>query len=157
MKQIVAVIFFLQLISLVSCVKKCPCFSHRILLNYISFQTEETDTIIVRRFRTGTNFTGFVDSSIIHRLNSSYIYHTDTLTIWDTNGDSTSIKNGYDFELFLPGANKTNRIHDIREEYTEANCLNRNLNGCFNPLISIKVDGQIYPVDLENPNVYFRH
>lgn len=58
-------------ISLFGCGKNIPFEPAKAQLNFISFSEAETESIIVRSFVKGSNFTSLVDTFIINKLNSN--------------------------------------------------------------------------------------
>lgn len=133
-----------------SCCYKVDCLPATLEPALISFSPAEMDTLIFRKFDKGSNFQNPKDSIFINSGNISLLYpyvQGDT-TVFHTGRAYTyfkfEIQAGFDYEIFIPGANKLVRIEDIEQRREETrHCFVSDGNDiCINPLASYKMDGE---------------
>ncbi len=141
--------FRFALISLViltySCGRDEPCSeASACILRYISFPDAQTDSIVIRKFSNDSAFDILVDSVIITKNNSSYQKSNDTLDIINsaTGGDYT-LNIDYDYEIYLPNANKLFKISNITQQQTYFRAVPYYKRECVNPIKSYLLNGQL--------------
>jgi hypothetical protein len=130
------------------CSKKCPCDTGGINMNFVGFTNQETDTIIMRSFVRGSNFSNLSDTFKITAANSGFYLSNDTLHI-SIRLRSPGIESTNDYEFQLNQNNLKYRLSDFAETREEELCYQRNLNGCRNIITSVKVNGQ--PINTFKP------
>jgi hypothetical protein len=129
-----------------SCGKPCVCNnSDGLRLLLIGFTNEESDTIIVRKFKKTGNFSEKIDSTLLDSKLISFQRSNDTLSIASQTGNN-NLLSSYDYEVVLPAATKTFRIGNINEESIKTTCggifsMDRRL--CINPIKSYKINDLI--------------
>jgi len=99
----------------------------------ISFSDQESDTIILRRYEKGSNFSTLKDN--------------DTLDLAYTTSIGL-ITSQYDYELYFPGAIKLYRLSAIEEEAGEIRHAfwNNVKVGCVNKITSFTINNLVsYP------------
>ena len=129
-----------------SCGRDEPCSeASACILRYVSFSDAQTDSIVIRKFTNDSAFDTLVDSVIITKNNSSYQKSNDTLAIINnaTGGDYT-LNIDYDYEVYLPNANKLFKISNITQQQTYMRVgLSLDKRGCVNPIKSYLLNGQL--------------
>jgi len=116
--------------------------------SFVSFQPAETDTIIVRKFTKMSNFTSLLDTFSLNQSNSSYRNTNDTLEVFHPFGTDNGLLSKYDYEIFLPGANRLFKISEIIEDFQSINQgLSCNKVGCMNFFKSYKMNAELITVN----------
>jgi len=140
---------FLILLSVsffVSC-QNCICLpSDGLRLGFISFDSTDVDTIIIRKFEKGNNFTHLVDTSQWDRNNVVFARQNDTLQLVIYVG-YIRLKSNYDYKVIIPAINRTFAITDLNEPKEEGNCSGKVM--CVNRIVSCKLDGVSMPLQYE--------
>jgi hypothetical protein len=132
-----------------SCGKKCPCESEPILPAYVAYAPGEIDTIVVRRFVKGSNFSQRIDSVMLTSANARYTAAGDTTVIALANGTLRVIENN-DWQIFNPFDNKLITISEISIEKQETHCggiFSMDRQPCFSPVSSFKKNGVTSTLD----------
>ena len=136
---------FLVCVILSSC-HKAHCNTASFSLGLVAFSTAESDTIILRRFDKGTNFTSEHDSLLIDTLNTPFQRYSDTTILYYRTPDGLSVfTEEYDYEIYLSKLNRVFRLTDII--YTNALGASGERQFCFAKLNSYNINGQ-----LKNPS-----
>jgi len=134
----------LPIFLLVSC-DRPPCEKANYYIALTSFTNAESDTIVIRRFTKASNFTSLKDTFLLSETSSHFQRNNDTLLVLQPIEQNNSITSTYDYEVFLPGANKLFQISDIVE-----NILTNNSGlgkvGCDNTFNSYQLNGQLVSV-----------
>ncbi len=133
MKPTQLLLFVLLVFNFASCDHFCD--NPGINPVFIGYDSTAVDTVIYRRFASGTHFETVIDSALLFQPrannglgNAIYFIKGDS-TLIDMNGaapDNTieGIYAGYDWEIFLPGITRTIRISDIEtEKYDHYGCV----------------------------------
>lgn len=137
----VAMLMSLLILQSAGCSKKCSCASGGIDISFIGFNSQETDTIIMRSFAKGSNFSTLKDTVQITSVNSGYFSSNDTLSV-SLRYRSPGIESINDYEFYLTQTNLLYRLSDFAEITEEELCYQRNLNGCRNTITAVKVNNQ---------------
>lgn len=101
---------------------------------FIGFDSTETDTIIVRRFNTGTAFTNPIDTTLVKALPC----------IGDTSCIGATLQDGFSYEIFIPAVMRTVRVDDIQfinKTVHDRATLDKPF--CRSNVSSYRVDGQV--------------
>lgn len=146
MKQIVTILFFIFLLT--SCNRTVQCSNSEILPVFVGFTSHDLDTVVLRQFKKGGNFSQLLASTtfIKNSSDSNRFYSFADTTIIDFDTVCCSQKNlmpDNDWQVILPNKKDTISISDIESPQTERSCWKC---GCTNPINSIKKNGQkIFP------------
>jgi hypothetical protein len=138
---IIALIVFLT-----SCGKKHPCAKENLLPAYVSYADTEIDTIILRRFRPGSNFAQKIDSVMLTSNNCQFYRNADTVILAPLY-TANIFNDEYDWQIFNPFDKKTVSVSDMKFQILESR--SRGLFGmdpgsvCISPLISYNRDNSI--------------
>jgi len=145
MKQILTFLLFIC-ITFYSCSYECS--NATVNFSLVSFQPNETDTIVVRKFTKMSNFTTLLDTFSLNQSNSSYQNTNDTLEVWHPYGTDNGLLSKYDYEIYLTSINRTYQISEIREDFRSINQgLSCNKLGCMNFFKSYKMNGELINVN----------
>jgi len=134
-------VLFLLLFSTVSffsCDYRCR--DNELKLAFVNFDSADINTILVRRYQPDNTFQNPIDTILITRNNGRYMFTlvSDTTIIFrNSSDDSLQIVSGYDWEFYLPTANKTIRISDVLIKPGKGE------HGCRNPITSFNQDSNI--------------
>lgn len=123
---------------------RTPCMNASLSFGLISFSDQESDTIILRRYEEGNNFSTLIDSFL---LDMGFRRTNDTLDLAYTTSTGL-ITSQYDYELYFPGAIKLYRLSAIEEEAGEIrhSFWNNVKVGCVNKITSLTINNQVsYP------------
>jgi len=112
----------------------------------VSFDSTDVDTIILRKFEKGTNFTQLVDTLQWDRSNVVFTDQRDTFRIAIHVGD-VLLKSGFDYKVVIPATNRTFQISEMNEPRHEGNCKEKLM--CVNVIVSCKLDGVSMPLQYE--------
>jgi hypothetical protein len=154
MKSIIKIL--LIIVILISCNRTIPCNKNEIIPVFIGYSSGNLDTVILKKFKKGDNFTQLIDSSIFVRdgVDSNRFYTFSDTTIIDFNTLCCTRENlipDFDWQLVLTYKKDTILISDIESPQTESSCFKCS---CLNPINSVVQNGQkIFPV----PYQYIRY
>ncbi len=138
----------LAIFFLISCSRQ-PCQMANSIPALVSFSQAETDTVVVRRFSKATNFTTLKDTFLLTSANSNFQRMNDTTLLLQSIDQNNIITSIYDYEIFIPKANRLFKISDVIEKIQTATS-GVNKVGCINPITSYKINGQLI-----TPTSYF--
>lgn len=145
---------FVVLAFMSSC--EYPCGKASDFIALVGFTRAESDTIIVRRFTKSTNFSIQKDSLLIDSTNANLQRNADTVIVLRGWGDSyATITSDYDYEIFLPGANVTYTLSDIKEPLQYG----RRGGGkvyCVNAISSYKLNGKLVSDSKNFDRIYLK-
>jgi len=112
---------------------------------FVAFPEDQTDTIVVKRFTKGSNFSNLIDSRQIDKFNSSFQKINDTLTVWIAYGLEVGFVSRYDYEFTLPSTGRQFRISDIDEPQRtlKKGLFSTTKEGCINSINSYRVNDQL--------------
>jgi hypothetical protein len=137
-------LLLLLLISVFSSCFYTDCIKADIRLNFVGFTAQEASPIIVRRFAKANNFASKIDSTII---NFGFRQQNDTLS--PSSGIPFNlITSDYDYEVFMPIANKTFQITEIIEPQSriKKSIFKNTKEACGNLIISYNVNNRsVFP------------
>jgi hypothetical protein len=141
---------------LISCSYEVTCEDTSITPVFIKYQPSDIDTLVIRKYTLNSNFSNQTDSIIIESGYSGYyITHNDT-TIVQLFSERLKIESGFDWQIYIPAKNKTINISEINSPKTTAKCSSDFFSevgcGCFNPIISCKLNNQFFTFDSKWPN-----
>ena len=133
-----------------------PCGRASDFIALVGFTRSESDTIIVRRFTKSTNFSIQKDSLLIDSTIANLQRNGDTVIVLRGWGDSyATITSDYDYEIFLPGANLTYTLSDIKEPLQYG----RRGGGkvyCVNSISAYKLNGELVTASKNLGIVYLK-
>jgi hypothetical protein len=131
-------------IILLSCRRPEPCQEATSILNFVSFSNTETDSIVLKQYVKNGAFDSLMNSTVITRNNSIYNSSNDTLHIQTPNDGEYGLQSAFDYEVYMPAANKLFQISHITEQPTEINMgLSLDKRGCVNPVKSYTLNGKV--------------
>jgi hypothetical protein len=131
--------------AMLSSCGKAHCGKASFTLGLIKFTDAESDTIIVKRFNKGTNFSSLHDSVFVDKLNSQFQRSSDTIIVYYYTSEGQLLTEDYDHEIVLPGSPRVFRLADIA--YTNEYEPSGEKVMCIAKIDSYKIDGQ-----LKNPS-----
>ena len=129
------------ILFLISCARQ-PCSMANSVPALVSFSEAETDTVVVRRFSKATNFTTLKDTFLLTSATANFQRMSDTTLLLQNIDQYNIITSIYDYEIFIPKANRLFKISDVVEQIqTESAGLGK--VKCINPITSYKISGQL--------------
>ena len=143
-------------IFLTSCGKTRQCPKENLFPAYIAYADTEIDTVILRRFRLGSNFVQKLDSIILTPANCQFSRRSDTVILFSI--DLTNrINDEYEWQIFNPFDQKTASISDMKfqiEERRSGGLFSMDPSPCFSPIISYKRDDTTVTTTTQLGNKY---
>lgn len=130
-----------------------PCGEASSFIGLVNFTGAESDTIILRRFTKGTALAALQDSMMITQSNANLQRQHDTLLVLSSYDGNQMIRSGYDFEIFLPGANCVYKLSDITQDIHYGNKAGEKIY-CINPITSYKLNGELIKMDPDYQPIY---
>lgn len=127
-------------------------------ISTIGLTAVEIDTIILRKFTKGGNFTSMIDTLSINPSNVffQFPYTTRDTSFMGVLRPDVLLKSKYDYQIYIPAVNRLVRITDIREPQQKMKrTLPSDKTYCLNSIQSFQQDGQM--VTLNNnwqPEIY---
>jgi hypothetical protein len=106
-------------------------------LGLVEFNSADIDTIIVRKFERGDNFTKLIDTLQWDQSNVIFYSRADTLQMGEFI-ESMLLQSKFDYQVYFPAAARTFHITEINEPQMDGNCLAR--VKCENSIVSCKLD-----------------
>ena len=152
-----AIYIFILLILINSCGEKCPCPNESIIPIFVSYSNNETDTIIIRRYQKGTNFSQLVDSFSWTYDNTSRVNKGDSIWIFAVKLEQR-INDKYDWQVINPFDNKNFSISDIIVKPKEIHCggiFGLDKGPCVSPIVSYKRDNIPVVANDNDPSTWF--
>lgn len=145
---------FVALAFMCSC--EYPCGEASDFIALVGFTRPESDTIIVRRFTKSTNFSIQKDSLLIDSTNANLQQNGDTVTVLRGWGNSfATITSNYDYEIFLPGANVTYTLSDIKEPLQYGSRGGGKVY-CVNTISAYKLNGELVTAGKDLGRIYLK-
>ena len=129
-----------------------PCGNSEVIPVFIGFSSHDFDTVKLRQYEKGGNFTQLIDSSTFLKngVDSNMFYTFSDTTIIDFDTVCCTRNNlmpDYDWQLILTNKRDTISISNIESPQTEISCFKCS---CGNPINSIVLDGQkVVPVSYQ--------
>ena len=157
MKYIIPIFFTMIVLS--SCNKTVPCDKNQIIPVFIGFSSNDFDTVILKKYKKGNNFTLPIDSAIFLKngVDSNRFYTFSDTTIINFNTVCCTKANlipEYDWQLILPNKKYTISISDIESPQTDISCFMGKCS-CVNPINSIVENGEkVIPVYYQYTRYY---
>lgn len=134
---------------------KSRCGPPVFFLATISFSANESDSIILKRFNKGDNFSTQLDSLILSRTNTNFQTRHDTVLPFYFDPTVSGILFGEnDYIIILPKANRTFKLTDIRSGEIHSSSGEKSI--CYNGLISYNIDGQVVNVKPDVNSIFIR-
>jgi len=123
------------------------CGEAELSISLIGFTSNETDTIIVRKFSKSTGFSTIIDTFLLNEKNSGYYLTNDTLEINASYGTDNGLLSRYDYEIYMPESNKLYQVSEIMENYRSESNSGCKKEYCLNSITSYKVNGKLIPAE----------
>jgi hypothetical protein len=131
--------FIAILIFFISCGKKYDCPNELLLPVYKGYAINEIDTVIVKRFQKGSNFSSFIDSVL---LAAPFSRKGDTTYISSYNYPAY-FDGSTDIQITNPFDNKKTSVSNVNHKTEETRnsvfAMDRQL--CVSPVTSFTIDG----------------
>lgn len=130
---------FIVIVSSHAC-KKCDCIDENLSPNFVSFDSSEIDTIVIRKYFKDNSFNDLIDTASFF-VNQSYGIkkNGDTLSFPYRSGDF-SVSADFDWIIFLPSTNTSMKISNIVSPKTSMACGSSKVQ-CLNPVESMEING----------------
>ena len=156
MRAILLTIPVIIILTLAACSKTCYCKSAALSLDFVAFDSTETDTVVLRRYDRNSFFTRLLDTSVITTQNANFNYHQDTLSL-QTSDEASTLRSFYDYIVFLPSLNRSDSLFGINEWYdTEKGSSDLQCN-CTNRIVAFYLNRDSIPAaDPSSPHAYIR-
>lgn len=150
----------LLLLVLVSCGSKYTCPNQSLLPSFIGYKVTEVDSLILKRFAPGSNFTQLTDSFFYDVRNAYLRQHGDTVDVSFT-GNSKRIDDDAEYRVQNVFDGKTVSIAGMRFEKKEERGHSLfgwdSFDACVSPVVSYNRDGAAVTVAKnEMPYLYIR-
>lgn len=141
----------LSVLFLVSC-QNCICLpSEGLRLGMIGYDSTDIDTIILRKFEKGSNFSQAIDTSQWDRTNVVFSPKNDTFQMAAWFGD-ICLKSKFDYQVLVPATNQIFSITEMNEPQVQGKCDGKVM--CVNTIQSSKLDGS--PVMIRYDIIYLK-
>jgi hypothetical protein len=127
-------------IILCSCSRTIDCIDPQVQLAFVSVPKSTVDTLVIRKYEAGTNFATLVDSFRVDTANSNLQQDADAVILYMY---GYKIKPGFDWQVYIPAANRTVSITAMvkRDLTTKCGPLNKRC-GCEDEFVSAQVDNR---------------
>lgn len=142
----------------------CACGSYNcgeaegIRIATVGLTAAEIDTIILRKFTRGSNFSSRIDTLSLNSSNAvfQFPYTTKDTSFLGILNPDVLLKSKYDYEIFIPAVNKLVRITAISEpqQRMKKGLFNSTKEYCVNTIQSFQQDGQMVTPNIWQPEVY---
>lgn len=133
-----------MIVLLFSC-RTIHCVDQFITPVFIGYSPGDLDTIIVRKYKAGTDFQSLLDTAIItnNPTVAGYVTSNDTTTVvLNVYSDEPNyLLPGSDWQLYLPSVNLTISLSDIVSPQASYKCFGDDCE-CWNPINSYTQNGQ---------------
>ena len=107
----------------------------------VSFKPAEADTVMLKRYPKGSNFSTVIDSVLVDSTLLTFTNRNDTL-FPSTLLKQTLLLSQFDYRLTIPAINKTYSVTDIIEEEKKwKEPLFGAKEDCTNPITGYTIDG----------------
>ena len=126
-----------------SCCYTLQCQKINMAVSFISFSSSELDTIVFRRYQVNSSYQVLLDSVFVEpfKLPSTFI-RDDTAHLFTAGSEAFQVGSTFDYEIWIPGANKLVRVSDIIEKKSEQKvCFSLDRTQCYNEITQYKIDG----------------
>ena len=142
----------------------CACGSYNcgeaegMRISTVGLTAVEIDTMILRKFTKGSNFTSRIDTLSINPSNAlfQFPYTTKDTSFMGVLSPDILLKSKYDYEIFIPAVNKLVRITAISEpqQRMKKGLFNTTKEYCVNAIQSFQQDGQMVTPNTWQPEIY---
>lgn len=147
-----------------SCKQEHDCIDMQIGTAFIGFKASDLDTIVLRKYEAGSNFTNLIDTLILVSGNNTiHIVNNDTTRVLVSEvNNSSGVKFGNDWQIYVPAQNRTIHVSQIIREKKTIKCgggMDKQGCACNNPILSFKQDTVIRSFsidDVNNRNAFVR-
>jgi hypothetical protein len=139
---------------LLSCGGECPCEKESLIPAFVSYADDETDTLIVKRFEKGSNFTRLINS-MEWTANNTFRNKMGDTTFLSHKDLTERLNDAADWQLTNPFDGKTYFISEMDIENTTSHCggiFGMDRQVCTSPIISYKLNGALITI-VRNPQV----
>jgi hypothetical protein len=144
------------IVILTSCGNTYQCPKQSLITAFVSYADAEIDTIILRRFTLGSNFTQKVDSTLLTSGNRQFIRRSDTVELFIP--DITNRFNDeFDWQIVNPFDQKTVSISEMVfkiEEQKAGGLFSMDPAACFSPILTYKRDNTTVTPPPNSGNAY---
>ena len=146
----------LLIMILTSCGNTYQCPKETLITTYVSYAITEVDSVIVRRFTSGSNFTQKVDSTILTSNNCTFSRRSDTVELFIPDSKNR-FTDEYDWQIVNPFDQKTVSITDMVfqvEEHKSGGLFSMDPGACFSPILTYKLDNTVVTPAPHSGNKY---
>jgi hypothetical protein len=148
------IFWFLIPVCFASCGEKYDCPNASLIMTYKGYLPSEIDSLTLKTYAKGSNFSMLLDSVVFTRLNGYYNTHGDTTEISMFN----YLNGSKDFRVYNPFDNRivsiSNIVHTVRETKS-GGLFSMDPGQCVSPVSSYNRDGNIvYPSGFYAHNVF---
>jgi hypothetical protein len=142
------------LLALFTSCHNCICaLSEGLRLGLISFDSTEIDTMIIRKFDKGSNFSHLIDTSQWDRSKVAFYSYNDTFQMGAFLG-GILLQSKFDYQVFIPAVNRTINITEINEPQLEGDC--RGKVACGNIITSVRLNSDLTPTTIQNEILFLK-
>lgn len=145
----------------------CACGSYNcgeaegLRISTVGLTAVEIDTIILRKFTKGSNFTSRIDTLSINPFNAlfQFPYTTKDTSFMGILSEDVLLRSKYDYEIFIPSVGKLVRITAISEpqQRMKKGLFSTTKEYCINAIQSYQQDGRtITPKNNWQPEIYIQ-
>lgn len=165
-KQFIPIVV-LATVLFASCGKEqeVDCSDPQIRTTFINYARPDIDTFILRKFKAADNYQTLVDTfKVTEGWSGVYSVSTDTTTVFIADGVH-GLRAGFDWQIFIPAANKTVFISGIVSEKKTGTCrsgifsMDKQGCGCANRVFAASNNNQPinFPDSGGNYIIYMRN
>ena len=108
-------------------------------MSFVGFTEQEIDTIVLKKYEKGRDFSRAVDSLIIDSNVTRFWLSNDTLRIAATIS-TTNLLSSFNYRISIPSTNSIYTITDLYEPQQEGRASTRKIM-CGNSIQSCKING----------------
>ncbi len=128
-------------------------------ISTIGLTATDIDSIVLRKFTKGSNFSSRIDTLSINSSNAlfQFPYTTKDTSFMGILNPEVLLKSKYDYEICIPAVNKLVRISAISEpqQKMKKGFFNTTKEYCVNAIQSFQQDGQlVIPQNTWQPEIY---
>ncbi len=147
-----SLVFFLLVAS---CKQEHDCTDRQIETVFIGFKASDLDTIVLRKYEVGSNFTNVIDTLIlVYGTNMiSLVNNVTTRVLVAEVNNRSGVKFGNDWQIYIPAQSRTINISQINREKKTIKCgggMDKNDCACTNPILSFKQENIIQSFSIDD-------
>ncbi len=141
-------IIFISAILITGCDRTFPCYNQFVTPAFIGFKLSDLDTVIVREYEKGNNFSHLLDTAIIISdttfLKSATSNDTTIILLNHISGEEKEIFPDHDWQIYIPAQNLVVSMSNFASPQKTKKCLIGGdlCPGCSNPIDSFLQNGQ---------------